>query len=282
MISKKLFDQLDKDFELGKCTDDWQYMDFNEYISENFKERYMGVVLDNNEEINHVYTAVFPSDHVLNILLNSGMENILLFTHHPMNWDIRNTDKVFSDINPVLLPELKKKGISLYNLHVPLDKNGKYSTSVNLARKLEIEIEDEFFEYHGVKVGVYGKTALTGPEELADKLSIIVGHKTKLWKYGSDLIKNQRVAVVGGGGNDPDVVRDVHELGINTLVTGVTVLNDFSRPVHEFEKEKKINLIGGTHYSTEKFACIAMCDYFKHLGLPCEFIEDTPILEDME
>ena len=37
-----------------------------------------------------------------------------------------------------------------------------------------------------------------------------------------------------------------------------------------------------THYSTEKFACIALCDYFEELGLNCEFIEDNPVLEDIE
>ncbi len=72
------------------------------------------------------------------------------------------------------------------------------------------------------------------------------------------------------------------DLGINTYVTGVTVLNEFSKNVHDFEKEKKINVIGGTHYSTEKFACIAICKYFGHKGLGCKFIEDDPVLEDIE
>jgi putative NIF3 family GTP cyclohydrolase 1 type 2 len=78
------------------------------------------------------------------------------------------------------------------------------------------------------------------------------------------------------------VFREIVERKINIFVTGVTALNNYSREAHEFAKENKINIIGATHYSTEKFACIAMCDYFKKRGLPCEFIEDKPILEDME
>jgi hypothetical protein len=58
-------------------------------------------------------------------------------------------------------------------------------------------------------------------------------------------------------------------------------LNDHSRAAHEFAQAKKINILGGTHHSMEKFACIAMCDYFKKLGLSCEFIEDIPVLEDL-
>jgi hypothetical protein len=41
-------------------------------------------------------------------------------------------------------------------------------------------------------------------------------------------------------------------------------------------------LLGGTHYSTEKFACQAMCDYFGKIGIiSTEFILDTPMLEDL-
>jgi hypothetical protein len=39
--------------------------------------------------------------------------------------------------------------------------------------------------------------------------------------------------------------------------------------------------LGGTHYSTEKFACMAMTKYFEKLGLPSEFIEDAPGLADL-
>jgi putative NIF3 family GTP cyclohydrolase 1 type 2 len=281
MDAKKLYEKLDKDFELDLCKDDWHYMNFNEYFSENFKERYMGIVLDNSEKIERVYTAVFPSDKVLREILEFGVMDTLIVTHHPMIWDIRKSN-IFSNINIELLPLLKEKRISLYTMHVPLDKNGKYSTSVNLAKALDIKIEGEFFEYFGVKVAVYGKTNLKTPEELANKLSEVVGHRIKLWKYGGNEIKNNTVALVGGGGNDMDVVKGLKELNINTFLTGVTVLNEFSKKVHKFEKDNSINLIGGTHYSTEKFACISLCDYFNILNLPCIFLEDIPILEDME
>ncbi|MFW9783745.1 MAG: Nif3-like dinuclear metal center hexameric protein [Candidatus Heimdallarchaeota archaeon] len=281
MKAKKLYKRLDSDFELDKCKDDWKEMEYNEYISENFKLRYMGLLLDNTQNIDSVYTAVFPSDKVLNKIINIEKEDILLLTHHPMIWDIRDPS-VFLNITKSLLPILKQRKISIYSIHVPLDRNGPYSTGTNLAKAIDIEIEGDFYEYFGAMVGVYGKTELSTPEELAEKLSAVVGHKTKLWKYGSNEIVNQKVAVVGGGGNNIEGIEEIVELGINTYVTGVTAFNDFSKKTHEFEKEKEINIIGGTHYSTEKFACIALCNYFKKLGFDCEFIEDDPVLEDIE
>lgn len=282
MDAKVLYQKLDTDFELNLCKDDWSRMDFNEYISNNFRKRYMGVLLDNSINIKSVYTAVFPSDLVLDKLLKSGKNNVLLVTHHPMVWDIRKAPQIFTDINPKFLPILKKRQISVYTLHVPLDKNGKYSTTINLAKALEIVQEGEFYEYFGVKVGIYGKTALNTTELLAEKLRMVVGHKIKLWKYGSNKIKDNNVALIAGGGNEIDIMREVLGLGINTYITGVTLLNDYSKPTHNFEQKHKINLIGGTHYSTEKFACIALCEYFINLGLACEFIEDFPVLEDLE
>lgn len=70
-------------------------------------------------------------------------------------------------------------------------------------------------------------------------------------------------------------------MGINTFITGITLLNDYSRKTHDAAKKNGINIIGATHYSTEKFACMALCDYFKTLGLKCQFIEDKPVMEDM-
>ena len=159
MKAEKLYKQLDFDFELDSCKDDWAAMDYNEFISENFKNRYMGILLDNSEEIDSVYTAVFPSNNVLNEILELNKENILLFTHHPMIWDIRNTP-VFQNIDREILLKLKHKKISIYTLHVPLDKNGKYGTTSNLAKALEITPEGEFYEYFGVRVGVIGRTEL--------------------------------------------------------------------------------------------------------------------------
>lgn len=277
MNAKELYEKLDKDFELNKCRDEWK-LDFNKFVCENFKKRHMGLFLDNSENIERVFTAVFPSDHVLKKVLKH--KNSLLVLHHPMVWDLRKP-KAFTDINPKFLPKLKERCISVYVLHVPLDKNGKYSTSVNLAKALGVDLFDEFFDYYGVRVGVIGKTKCKTVQELSKQLSLAVGHKVKAYEYGSDKILSNKVALVGGGGNEPKTYDELAKLMVNTFITGITVLNDHSKEAHAMAKKCKINIIGGTHYSTEKFACISLCNYFKKLGLPCEFIEDEPCMEDL-
>ena len=61
----------------------------------------------------------------------------------------------------------------------------------------------------------------------------------------------------------------------------LSIKNEFSKESHEIAQENQINLLGGTHYSTEKFACIEMIQFFAKFGLPTEFVEDEPVLEDL-
>jgi hypothetical protein len=76
-------------------------------------------------------------------------------------------------------------------------------------------------------------------------------------------------------------LQELADKGVSTFVTGVTADNDYARAAHKFAKEKRINILGGTHYSSEAFACRAMCQYFEAVGLPSRFVADEPCLEDM-
>lgn len=285
MNAKELYQKLETDFELANCRDDWKEMDFNEFVTENFKGRQMGLVLDNTEEIKKVYTAVFPSDKVLQEILATSEKNILLFTHHPMVWDTNLSGFPFKNINLELLSKLKENNISLYTLHVPLDKNGEYSTTVNYAKALGISWEESFAEYFGVQAGVIGKCSCQTIEELAEKAKALMGHEIRLFSYGEKDIKDQKIAVVAGGGNDASIIKELITGGIKNFVTGVVRKSMGYPPAIEFDrlaKENKINVIGATHYSTEKFACIAITKYFEKLGFSAKFIKDDPDFGDLD
>jgi len=284
MNAKKLYHSLDLEFEIDKINEDeWDSFDLSDFATESFRKTYKGLVLDNSTEINKVYTAVFPSEPVLDYIITSGAEDILLFTHHPMIWDSSSGGFPFRNIPTKYMEILEEKNISLYTIHVPLDKNGPYSTTVSLARALEIKTESEFFEYHGVKVGIIGKTECKSVFELSERVKETVGHLLKIWVYGSMQITNGKVALVAGGGNYPEIAEELAETDIKTYITGVTMKNPDYEPslrFHEICQEHKINVIAATHYSTEKFACIAIQKFFEDLGLPSEFVEDDPSFED--
>jgi putative NIF3 family GTP cyclohydrolase 1 type 2 len=234
MKAYQLYELMDKDFELDICSDSWN-MGFSGYVTENFKSRSMGLVLDNTGIINKIYTAVFPAYDILNKILDSGEKNILLFTHHPKVWDITKIP-AFIDINEEYLIRLRENQISMYTLHTPLDKNGPYSTSVNLANRLGIKIDEEFCEDEGVKIGVIGSTNFSRIEQLHMNVGSTVGHKVKLFKYGSGIIEGSKAAVIAGGGNIAGILPELHEKGINTFITGVTRVEEKFMPSAVFHK----------------------------------------------
>ena len=283
MKPDELYQRLEKDFITSKMSDEWsQHMAYiNDFLTDNYKKRSMGLVCDFAKEIKKVYTAVFPSEDIMRKILDSGASDAMFFIHHPAIWDIRRAPEVFQQMNPKLLQQFKERKISIYNLHVPLDHYGEYSTGVTLAKALDTKPKKAFVPYFGSLCGVIAKTSFTTIEDLRNKFQEAVGHKVSLYKYGDDKIKNKTIAIIAGGGNQLEMLKEIAKAGINTFVTGITAKNNHSKTAHEFLEKNKINVLGGTHYSTEKFSCIAMVDYFKKIGLAAEFVEDKPVMEDM-
>jgi putative NIF3 family GTP cyclohydrolase 1 type 2 len=277
-----LYERLEHDFIAPGLSDDWTLVwdSIADLVTPNFKDRSMGLVCDFADHVDKVYTAVFPSIHVCNRILADNTADAMLFVHHPAVWDIRQAPQVFTQMNRTSLLEFRKRRISVYNLHVPLDNFGEYSTSVSFARALEIEPIRPFAPYHGGMAGVYGRTGRRSIQEMKAIFENKVGHPVHLYHYGADDIRDGLVAVIAGGGLS-EAIREIAAENINTFISGITVKNTFSSSAHAVAEEHGINVLGGTHYSTEMFACISMVEYFRSLGLPSEFISDEPIFADM-
>ncbi|MCL2828539.1 MAG: Nif3-like dinuclear metal center hexameric protein [Oscillospiraceae bacterium] len=287
MRATHLYAQLETDFVKPDIVEDWfdhmtDIPEMTAYICDNYKQRSMGLLCDFAEEINKVYTAVFPSDATLNKILSDNTTDAMLFLHHPLAWDLsRDPNSAFHPINADLLKQLKDRRIALFNFHYPLDNFGPYATSKTLAEALGIQIEGTFAQLDGAACGVIGTTECDDIYALNQTYAQVVGHETKLYPYGDAAICNNRVGVCAGGGNDEAVISELIDLGINVLISGLSVKNAYSQEAHRLEEIHGINLLGGTHYSSEKYACIAMCDYFTELGLPSEFITDIPCFADL-
>jgi putative NIF3 family GTP cyclohydrolase 1 type 2 len=283
MKAEKLYAQLETDFIKPGLADEWaKYMEpIADFICGQYKKRSMGLVCDFAAEVNKVYTAVFPSDNVMQYVLDKNERDVMLFLHHPSDWDFTKAPHIFQLMNRALLEQFRERRISIFNLHVPLDNYSEYSTSATLAKIIGLTGLKPFYEYYGSLACVYGKTNCKTVNEMREKFGGAMGHHVSSYLYGTHEIKNGVVAVAAGGGNIADLHEVIAKDGINLLVTGVTVDVPFTHKAHEIAQEKKINLLGGTHYSTEKPACQAMCGYFTKLGLPSEFIEGKPCMADL-
>ena len=278
-----LYAQLEKDFIFSHLYDEFaRYIpNLHPYMTDSFKERSMGLVCDFTNKVKTVYTAVFPSDRVMSHILETDPRDAMIFLHHPAIWDYRGSPQRWFQMDNEWIEQCKERRISIYAIHVPLDNFGLYSTSRSLTDALGIEIIEPFAEYRGGLAGVIGKTNCKTIAELNGLFARTVGHQTKLYPYGDAEIIDGKVAIVAGGGNDMEVLPAVTKKGVHTLITGITVDNEKYAEVHQYEKNNCINVLGGTHYSTEKFACQKICEYFDKQGLKAQFIEDIPVLEDI-
>ncbi|MEW9124945.1 MAG: Nif3-like dinuclear metal center hexameric protein, partial [Thermotaleaceae bacterium] len=231
-----------------------------------------------------VYTATFPDKEIIERILDTNAFDLLLFSHHAMGYRGNAEGFPFYNISLAYLEEMKKRRISFYMLHAPLDRNGEYSTSVSLAKALNLEVVDEFCQYDNIKVGVICKTSFKSVLDFSDHVGKVIGHDIKLRNYGEPDIRNGKIAIAAGGGSYPFVATELADLGINVYLTGFTKPLQYFEPTMEFHKiakDNQINVIGATHYSTEKYACISMVDYFEKLGICAAFLEGKYFLEDL-
>ncbi len=284
MKSGEVYARLDKEFEIERINEDeWSSFDLGDFATESFRTTWKGLVLDNTTDVRKVYSAVFPSEIVLDQIITSGVEDALLFTHHPMIWDRSLEGLPFRNIPKNYLEKMKQNRISMYTIHVPLDRNGPFSTTASLARVLEIETTGEFFDYFGSKVGIIGKTDCSSTTELSEKIERVVEHQVKVYMNGPTQITNQMVALVAGGGNFPEVAEELAETDVKIYITGIGKESPTWEPslrFHEICRENNITIFAATHYSTEKFACIAILKFFEKLGLENEFLKDKPDFRD--
>ena len=283
MKANVIYSKLKTDFIKESITDlNWasKMPNLDKYLYVDFKQSGMGLMCDFTDDIKKVYTTVFLSEKVLSKILTDNVSNALIFSHHPTNWGIEHHNGNYAAEEDLILKH-KERNISIYVLHHPLDNYGNYSTCKTLADNLKIFIEKPAFLYCGALCGVIGTTGCKSAKELQEMYTQAVGHKTSLYLYGKEDIQGEKVAICPGGENTMFVLNEMMDRKIKILITGITIVNEHSNAVHKFEKENNINVFGGTHYSSEKFAPIQMCNYFNSLGLPSEFVDDKPDFYDL-
>ena len=284
MNAKALYTKLNRDFIKEDIQDvNWaaRMPGLDGYLFPEFNHNGgMGLMCDFADEVEKVYTTVFLSDKVLSRVLDDNVTNALVFSHHPTRWDIKNHGGNYA-ADEGLIAQLKERSTAIYILHHPLDNYGRYSTCKTLANSLQLKIEKPAFCYCGAFCGIIGTSDCESISELRELYSKAVGHETSLYPYGKADIRGERIALCPGGGNAMFVMDEMKRENITTLITGVTIVNEHSRETHEYERAHGINVLGGTHYSSEKFAPMRMCEYFGELGLPAEFVEDVPDLYDL-
>jgi len=257
---------------------DAQGIEFRKYFTNGFLEKFHGLMLDNCQDVKKVYLVVFLSDEVLNKIFDSGDEDVLIFTHHPMLME--TTNRGFLPLAEKYFTEMKERRISVYVLHSPLDINEEISTSRSIAKRLSMVNEQACAPWQRGFSGVYGELPKSMAfSEFIKEVNTIFGIKESHFIQKKDRVF--KVGVIAGGGTNLDDIRELIRLGCDTYLTGDYV-NKVQNEFGYAEKSKfdvaestlDINLIECSHYATEKVVLTdMMADFFKNLGLDVRLIE---------
>jgi len=182
----------------------------------------------------------------------------LLIVHHGMFWgDI----EYVTDITYERVKHLIKNDIALYAAHLPLDVHPEVGNNVQLAKLLNLEIQNTFCKYRNIDVGIICKN----DTDFDDLVKRIQKHfPVKYMKFNN---LSKKVGIITGSGGLG--IKEAVDKGCDTFITGEMRYIDY-HPIKEYE----INIIYGGHYATEVWGLKALMDNIqKKFNINCEFLD---------
>jgi len=219
-----------------------------------------GLQVEGKASIRKVGIAVDACDYVFHKAAERGMD--LLIVHHGLIWGgIRSIRGVMKKRIKTLLDA----DISLYACHLPLDWHPAYGNNIRLLKVLSLRKMGAFGEYHGKKIGYWGRLANDLPlKEFSMRVERALDTKATVIGFGR---KVKNIGIVSGGGWS--AIYDAEKLGIDTLLVG-----ERSHSAFTLAEEMRVNLVFAGHYATETLGVRAVGDLLrKKFGLPAEFID---------
>ena len=280
---KELAGRLDEEFAVGRGTEDlvqWAVTSENrDLVNSEFLEHKTGLMVAGSATVHAVRTAVFVTYRIVNKLRDSVP--CLLFTHH--NFDYHEDDRGLQAIRPDQIEDLMEHAHSVYVAHAPLDTHQVYGTSLALAEAVGIKVKKLFYDYFGAPTALVGDAGAWELEAFAEHVrKCLLRPKVDVQKHHPEV---RKVAVVAGGGDLPDLLQEAYDRGCDTMLLGtlehrwaIPAVQEDHAEFLRLNERLKLNLIGGSHFATERPAMIRVVDLFKSMGVPSEYCEDEELL----
>ncbi|HXT16196.1 MAG TPA: Nif3-like dinuclear metal center hexameric protein [Gemmatimonadaceae bacterium] len=231
------------------------------WVESAFATHFNGLMLRGDETVRTVFLAAFPSEHVLDALLDRAESGDLLFVHHPI--DLKSGDprgtwgNFFQPIADETLAALQAKRVSIYSCHAPLDYHPTLNTSGSIARALGATVTGHFFPYGSGHAGVIASMPSTPVELLQERLRHLFG-VPYLDAAGARTADIERLAIVAGSGDRVDEMQNAERLGAQAYVTGEIhsrIDTEYGRrkfaAVEGFAESTRMALFGVSHAASE-------------------------------
>jgi putative NIF3 family GTP cyclohydrolase 1 type 2 len=279
----ELVTRLDLEFGIASHSEDlveWAVTPENcTFVHPDFLHHSSALMTHTPGVINTVCTSVFVTENIVRQLVRRP--HSLLLTHHHFNYF--EDGRGLQPIPPEWLQMLREIGVSIYVAHAPLDTHRTYGTSRALAELVGTSVTLAFYDYFGAPAALVTEIPRTTFAEFAETV------QGKLRRPFLTLHPHrpyaERIAVVAGGGDLPDLLQQAFDVGCDTLLTGtienrwqIPSVQDANRKFHVLNADLHLNLIGGTHFGTERPAMVRLVELFRSWGMHAEYLEDENLL----
>ncbi len=186
-----------------------------------------------------------------------------LVVHHGIRWKGQKDRELLKRREAWL----RKHGMALYAVHLPLDLHEEYGNNIRLSRMLGLRQVQRFGRYHGVTIGWAGTLAKpAGLASVASVLNRALTTRCTVHRLGSERIRS--LAIVSGGGGD--MVLDAARGGIDCFLTG-----EIDLAAYNTARDYGVNLIAAGHYATETVGVKALMPLVEDaFGVETVFIDD--------
>jgi dinuclear metal center YbgI/SA1388 family protein len=224
-----------------------------------------GLQVEGRNEVNLIVGMV---DAQLPCVMEAVERNAdMLLVHHGIFW---GPSQPLRDALGTLVRTIITADLNLYAAHLALDAHPEVGNNAELARRLGLEIVEQWGMVNGVDLGVmavvpHGDLNGVKLEFLVDRFEQMIGPVKLVQANGPRNIK--RVGIMSGSGAKH--IQEAKDIGCDLYITGETSHANFYDSLNA-----GINVIYGGHYTTETVGVQALGNHLQErFGAEFEFVD---------
>ncbi len=223
-----------------------------------------GLQVQGKEKLKKIVMGVSATQALIEAAIEKDADAILV--HHGWFWD--KEDPRIIGMKHKRLQILMENNINLLAYHLPLDAHPVLGNNAQLAKILDIHVED-IMDSQGV--GNFGRLdEYMSLEELGENIEKKLGRKPMLIKAGDHAIR--KVAWCTGGAQG--YIDEAVKAGVDVYISG-----EISEHTVHTARENGVHYIAAGHHATERYGVKALGEHVAaKFGLLCEFVDiDNPV-----
>lgn len=224
-----------------------------------------GLQVEGKKTIKKIITGVTACQALIDQAIEKKADALVV--HHGYFWGGENPCIIGMKKNR--LAALLNNDINLFAYHLPLDAHVEFGNNVELAKKLNINVDINQERVNPLLFNGTLNTPMSG-EDFSAHINNALSHEP-LFIPGR---KNKITKIAWCTGAAQDFIEEAHAMGVDAFLTGEVS----ERTVH-FARENNIHFFAAGHHATEKYGIKALGNHLaEKFELACEFIDiENPV-----